>query len=381
VKGSVVRIENIRKTFDDFVAVQGACLEVKAGEFFSLLGPSGCGKTTLLRILAGFEAPTSGAIYLDDVNVTALPPDKRPVNTVFQNYALFPHLSIFENVAFPLRLQKRSKSEIEQKVAEYLDLVQLIGKEGNKPSQLSGGQRQRVAIARALINEPKVLLLDEPLSALDAKLRQHMLMQLDRIHDEVGVTFIFVTHDQQEALSISDRIAVMKSGEVLQVATPHEIYESPAHAFVAEFIGETNLFAGVVTSVHGEWVELELPNIGQVRVTADDDIKPKVGDTINMTVRPEKIRVSLEAPSGVDKSSHDYNFFHGVIHDLIYTGFQTKCFITLDGSRMVVKAVKPHVRYSEDGPEITWEDKAYFWWHANDGYIVSIIKEGSCDVI
>jgi spermidine/putrescine transport system ATP-binding protein len=375
LKGSVVRFENVRKSFGNFVAVQEANIEIRAGEFFSLLGPSGCGKTTLLRMLAGFESPSSGAIYLDDVNVTALAPDKRPVNTVFQNYALFPHLSVFDNVAFPLRLQKRSKADVKNKVEEYLDLVQLIGKESNMPAQLSGGQKQRVAIARALINEPKVLLLDEPLSALDAKLRQRMLTQLDRIHDEVGVTFVFVTHDQTEALSISDRVAVMNNGLVEQLGAPHEIYESPVSPFVANFIGETNLFIGKVISVKGDWVEVDVPGIGVLKVTADDDIKPKMGDTINLTVRPEKISLSREMPKSIVGKESEYNLFHGVIHDLIYLGSESKCFITLDGGEFVFKAVKPHSRYLEDGPEITWEDKAYFWWHANDAYIVAIVND------
>ncbi|NIZ47358.1 ABC transporter ATP-binding protein [Entomospira nematocerorum] len=377
MKGSVVRFENVKKSFGDFVAVKEANIEIRSGEFFSLLGPSGCGKTTLLRMLAGFEVPTSGAIYLDDVNVTALAPDKRPVNTVFQNYALFPHLSVFENVAFPLRLQKRSKSEINQRVEEYLELVQLTGKAGNRISQLSGGQKQRVAIARALINEPKVLLLDEPLSALDAKLRQRMLVQLDRIHDEVGVTFVFVTHDQSEALSISDRIAVMNAGQVEQLGEPFEIYESPVSAFVANFIGETNLFTGEVIGVEGDWVDVRVQSIGVLKVTADDDIKPKVGDTINLTVRPEKISLGKDKPRIVDQKPGEYNLFHGVIHDMIYLGSESKCFITLDGSEFVFRAIKPHSKYLDDGPEITWEDTVYFWWHANDAYIVAIVEEAS----
>lgn len=370
-----MRFENVKKSFGGFVAVQETNIEIKAGEFFSLLGPSGCGKTTLLRMLAGFESPTSGAIYLDDVDVTLLSPNKRPVNTVFQNYALFPHLSVYDNVAFPLHLQKRSKKEIKSKVEEYLELVQLSGKEHNMPSQLSGGQKQRVAIARALINEPKVLLLDEPLSALDAKLRQRMLVQLDRIHDEVGVTFLFVTHDQHEALSISDRIAVMNTGCVEQLGQPYEIYESPINSFVANFIGETNLFTGTVASVVEDWVEVNIDNVGRLKVTADDDIKPKVGDVINLTVRPEKICLSAESPRLLENKLSEYNVFHGIIHDMIYLGSESKCFITLDGSDVVIKGVKPHSKYLEDGPEFTWEDSIYLWWHANDAYIVAIIEE------
>jgi spermidine/putrescine transport system ATP-binding protein len=246
LKGSDVDIEGIFKSFGDFDVLKNVTLDIKKGEFFSLLGPSGCGKTTLLRIIAGFENPDEGSLRIDGVNVLPLPPNRRQVNTIFQNYALFPHLTVFENVAFPLRINRAPRDEIEAKTREYLKLVQLEGHARKKPNQLSGGQKQRVAIARALIREPQVLLLDEPLSALDAKLRQHMLIELDEIHDKIGITFIYVTHDQQEALSVSDRIAVLDQGNVLQVGTPHDIYESPATGFVAHFIGETNLFDGKV---------------------------------------------------------------------------------------------------------------------------------------
>jgi len=246
MKGSQVSIQGVHKQFGDFVALDNIDFTIKPGEFFTLLGPSGCGKTTLLRILAGFEFPDEGNILFDETDVTELPPNKRHSNTVFQNYALFPHLSVYENVAFSLRLQKVDKKTIDEKVRQYVHLVELDEHIFKKPNQLSGGQRQRVAIARALINEPKVLLLDEPLSALDAKLRSNLLVELDRLHDKIGVTFIFVTHDQSEALAVSDRIAVMNHGHVLQVGTPYEIYESPATQFVAQFIGETNLFEATV---------------------------------------------------------------------------------------------------------------------------------------
>jgi len=249
LKGSDVVITGVCKSFGDFEVLKDVSLEIKKGEFFSLLGPSGCGKTTLLRIIAGFEHPDIGELTLDGNNVLSLPPNKRQTNTVFQNYALFPHLTVFENVAFSPRLKGVSGAQIKSKVEEYIHLVRLEGHADKRPNQLSGGQKQRVAIARALINEPRVLLLDEPLSALDAKLRQHMLIELDRIHDEIGITFIYVTHDQQEALSVSDRLAVMNQGDILQIGTPYEIYESPATDFVARFIGETNLFDGTVTSV------------------------------------------------------------------------------------------------------------------------------------
>ncbi len=375
MKGSIVHIENVSRAYGDFVALDNVNMEIKAGEFFSLLGPSGCGKTTLLRILAGFVQPSSGAIYIDGKNILQLPANKRHINTVFQNYALFPHLNIYENVAFPLRLQKQSKSVIDAKVQEYLNLVQLVGKESYMPSELSGGQKQRVAIARALINEPSVLLLDEPLSALDAKLRQHMLLELDKIHDRTGITFIFVTHDQEEALSISDRVAVMNKGQALQIAHPHEIYESPVNAFVANFIGETNLFEGKVTHVDGEWVETETKDLGKISITADDDIRPKVGDTILMTVRPEKVRLSISPPPD-SKNDQQHNILHGVVKELIYAGFQSKCYVNIDQSPFVMRSIKPHLKYLEDGPEIDWNDTVHLWWHANDAYIVEIVKHG-----
>ncbi len=249
MKGSTVRVESVSKSFNSFNALQNVSLEIKKGEFFSLLGPSGCGKTTLLRIIAGFDDPSTGVVYLDNIDVIPLPANKRHVNTVFQNYALFPHLNVFENVAFPLRLKKNSDNTIRSLVSEYLDLVKLPNESNKFPSQLSGGQKQRVAIARALINQPNVLLLDEPLSALDAKLRQHMLIELDSIHDKIGITFIYVTHDQQEALSVSDRVAVMNEGKVLQIGTPFEIYESPSNSFVAKFIGETNYLEGKIIEI------------------------------------------------------------------------------------------------------------------------------------
>jgi spermidine/putrescine transport system ATP-binding protein len=348
-------------------------LEIKKGEFFSLLGPSGCGKTTLLRIIAGFEYPDTGTVTFDGHDVLTIPPDKRQSNTVFQSYALFPHLSVFENVAFSMRLRKESKKDIENKVGEYLRLVQLENHAHKKPSQLSGGQKQRVAIARALINEPRVLLLDEPLSALDAKLRQHMLIELDQIHDEIGITFIYVTHDQQEALSVSDRLAVMNQGDVLQIGTPHEIYESPATDFVARFIGETNLFDATVLSVEKldrEWVEymteLEIPELGRIKVTTVDEVKP--GQTVSFTIRPEKIVITTDRPA---TKREDINLFQGIVDEPIYSGFQTKFYVkVLD--KTIIKVIKQHANYSDEGPDIIWKDSVFLSWSANDGYIVEV---------
>jgi spermidine/putrescine transport system ATP-binding protein len=373
LKGSDVVVEELSKSFGDFRALNRVSLEIKKGEFFSLLGPSGCGKTTLLRIIAGFETPDVGVVTFDGVDVLPVPPNRRQANTVFQNYALFPHLSVFENVAFSLRIKKASKSGIDARVHEYLKLVQLESHAYKKPNQLSGGQKQRVAIARALINEPRVLLLDEPLSALDAKLRQHMLIELDQIHDKIGITFIYVTHDQQEALSVSDRIAVMNQGNVLQTGTPHDIYESPATDFVARFIGETNLFDAVVVSVvkldrpETEYMtELDVGELGRIKVTTVDDVKP--GQNVSFTIRPEKIVISKESPT---TKREDINTFRGVVDEPIYSGFQTKFYVKIQ-DKIMIRVIKQHAKYSDEGPDIVWKDSVYISWSANDGYIVGV---------
>jgi spermidine/putrescine transport system ATP-binding protein len=379
LKGSDVTIKDVFKSFGNFKVLNDVNLDIRKGEFFSLLGPSGCGKTTLLRIIAGFESPDSGVVAFDGRNVLSLPPNRRQANTVFQNYALFPHLSVFENVAFSLRLKKKPKTEIETFVNSYLKLVQLEGHSDKKPNQLSGGQKQRVAIARALINEPSVLLLDEPLSALDAKLRQHMLIELDQIHDKIGVTFIYVTHDQTEALSVSDRIAVMNGGDVLQVGTPYEIYESPSTDFVAKFIGETNLFDGTVAKVekldkpdaNGDveyLVDLDILDLGRIKVTTIDAVA--VGQTVSFTVRPEKIVINTEKP---DTKREDINLFQGIVDEPIYSGFQTKFYVKVKDN-CLIRVVKQHSKYSDEGPDIVWKDSVYLSWSASDGYIVEVKK-------
>ncbi|MBO4759109.1 MAG: ABC transporter ATP-binding protein [Spirochaetaceae bacterium] len=380
MKGSTVSINHVSKSFGTFHALENVDFTINQGEFFSLLGPSGCGKTTLLRIIAGFEFPDEGTVLFDGQNVIPLAANKRQSNTVFQNYALFPHLSVYENVAFPLRLRKEDKKVIDDKVCEYLHMVQLDAHMNKKPNQLSGGQRQRVAIARALINEPRVLLLDEPLSALDAKLRSNLLVDLDALHDKIGITFIYVTHDQSEALSVSDRIAVMNQGKVLQVGTPFEIYESPATEFVAKFIGETNLFATRVetcTKMEAKdgkpdeyMVSLDIPEFeSSVLVTDYEETKP--GQKVCFTVRPEKIRITLEKPN---TNRDDINIFQGVVEEPVYSGFQSKFYVRLENGTLI-KVFKQHTNYLDDGPEIEWKDKVYVSWSANDGYIVEDIDQ------
>jgi spermidine/putrescine transport system ATP-binding protein len=285
----VVVLDQVVKRFGAVVAVDRLNLEIKRGEFFSMLGPSGCGKTTTLRMIGGFEAPTEGMVRLDGQDVTDLPAYKRNVNTVFQSYGLFPHLNVYENVAFGLRRQKVAAKEIERRVTEALELVSLAGYGKRRRAQLSGGQQQRVALARALVNRPQVLLLDEPLGALDLKLRKQMQLELKRIQRDVGITFVFVTHDQEEAMTISDRIAVMNKGRIEQLGRPEDVYERPATVFVAEFLGASNLLEGTYHGTDGGWGQVELANGVRIRIPVEHDRRD--GETLRVGVRPEKIQV------------------------------------------------------------------------------------------
>ena len=345
-------------------ALSNVSFSINEGEFFSILGPSGCGKTTLLRILAGFETPDKGAILLNNQDITNLPTNKRPVNTVFQNYALFPHLTIKENIAFGLRIKKTSEDQINKEVEQMLDLIQMTPHGNKYPHQISGGQKQRVAIARALINKPKVLLLDEPLAALDLKLRQKMLIDLDIIHDEVGITFIFVTHDQEEAMAVSDRIAVLNNGRLEQIGTPSEIYETPKSRFVARFIGDTNFFDGTVEEVASkEYSILHFDDFPPVKCY--HDLPLTMGDLVHLSVRPEKIQISKEKPS----ENTLYNCMKGTIDDKVYKGDHTH-FGVLVGDRKI-SVSKQHNRFLLDQVQLDWEDDVWISWHANDGFIFS----------
>jgi spermidine/putrescine transport system ATP-binding protein len=290
-----VRLERVSKLFGDLAAVDDLSLDIESNEFFSLLGPSGCGKTTTLRIIGGFEDPTYGTVYLREQDVTDLPPYRRDVNTVFQSYALFPHLDVFENVAFGLRRKKVPDGEVERRVDEALSLVDLVGFERRRPPQMSGGQQQRVALARALVNRPKVLLLDEPLGALDLKLRKQMQLELKTIQQEVGITFIYVTHDQEEALTMSDRLAVMRHGRIEQLGAPEDVYEHPATEFVAGFLGASNMLEGELTSMNGA-ATVRLTT-GEVVVAEDPQLPPGIGTNVRVGVRPEKISIVPE-PAG-----------------------------------------------------------------------------------
>jgi spermidine/putrescine transport system ATP-binding protein len=330
-----VRLEHVSKRFHDVVAVDDISLDIERGRFFSLLGPSGCGKTTTLRMIGGFEEATAGTIHLGETDVTGLPPFKRDVNTVFQNYALFPHLSVFENVAFGLRRKRVTDVEVRRRVAEMLELVELPGYEKRKPSQLSGGQQQRVALARALINHPRVLLLDEPLGALDLKLRKQMQIELKRIQTEVGITFIYVTHDQEEAMTMSDRIAVMRHGRIEQLGTPEQLYERPETTFVAGFLGVSNLLEGEVAVRDGSLVAIRLKDGTILRAPAEGANGARA---VRLGVRPEKLRV-LAMADETPTAAADLNALEGTVLDASYIGVSTQYLVeTGDGHRLTVYA-------------------------------------------
>lgn len=306
-------------------AVNHVTMQIKDGEFFSLLGPSGCGKTTSLRMIAGFELPTSGKILIHGKEMSQVPAHLRPVNTVFQQYALFPHMTVEQNIGFGLEMKGVGRSERSRRVSEALEMVRLPGMEMRRAKQLSGGQQQRIALARALVNKPEVLLLDEPLGALDLKLRKEMQLELKTLQREVGITFIYVTHDQEEALTMSDRIAVMSKGVALQIGLPEEIYERPADKFVADFIGETNFLDGVVKGQSGSTVEVEIPGTGLVHVESSRTFAN--GQHVSVAVRPEKLRLNSDVKEG--------NNLRGRVEDVIYIGTDTHYGVRMSGGQKV----------------------------------------------
>ncbi len=355
--------ENVTKRFGAHAAVDGVSVGVQKGEVFSLLGPSGCGKTTLLRIAAGLETPDEGRVWLDGEDITDLPPERRRVNTVFQNYALFPHLTVAENIAFGPRAAGWPRARIREEVDRMLALVQLTDQAGKKPRMLSGGQKQRVAIARALINQPRVLLLDEPLAALDLKLRQRMLVELDLIHDEVGITFVYVTHDQGEAMGLSDRIAVMNRGRIEQIGRPAEIYEAPRTGFVAAFIGDTNFLEGRVEEHLGDnYCRLGVEGFPDIECFNDTGRPP--GEPVCLSVRPEKIRISRERP---EPAPH-VNVVPARVADAIYLGTHTRFWVRVGRHRVAVW--QPHARFLLDERPIRWGDEVWISWHGDDGFML-----------
>jgi spermidine/putrescine transport system ATP-binding protein len=360
--------ENISKNFGPTRAADNVSLSIRKGEFFSLLGPSGCGKTTLLRILAGFEQPDQGRVLLDAEDITSLPPHRRKVNTIFQNYALFPHLTVWENIAFGLRISRLPKKDIESEVTRMLKLIQMEDQAHKRPDMISGGQKQRVAIARALINKPQVLLLDEPLAALDLKLRQRMLMELDLIHDKVGITFLYVTHDQGEAMSLSDRIAVMDQGRVEQIGAPAEIYEAPRSSFVAAFIGDTNFFEGTVAEIlENEYSRLKIDGFPDVICFNDKQIGK--GNSVYLSIRPEKFHISREEPT-VDPR---HNKMRARVEDVIYLGTHTKYWVRIQDHRIAI--FRQHSRFLLDEKPIRWHEDVWITWHADDGFMLERYSE------
>lgn len=342
---AIVSLINVEKSFGKNKVVKSMNIEVKEGDFLTLLGPSGCGKTTTLRMIAGFEDATSGIIKVQGVRVEDKEPFERDVNTVFQNYALFPHMTVFDNIAYGLKIKKRPKDEIKKRVNEMLDLVQLKGYENRKPDALSGGQKQRVAIARALINNPKVLLLDEPLGALDLKLRKQMQVELKRLQKKLGITFVYVTHDQEEALTMSDRIAVMNEGVIEQLGTPREIYDRPLTKFVAGFIGESNIFDGKVISVNDGIIYVET-SAGTMKVKGNGF---EAGEDIHVSIRPEHIKVSADSVEGFN--------LRGKIKDNIYMGTFVKTSVDLKD--------KTEIKYSriEKEEEFTEGNFVNIYWN------------------
>jgi spermidine/putrescine transport system ATP-binding protein len=358
-----LEFRGVSKRFGAIQAVGDVSLGVKKGEFFSLLGPSGCGKTTMLRLAAGFEEPDAGRVFLDGRDITGLPPNRRRVNTIFQSYALFPHMTVRDNIGFGLAIAKRPKAAIRAEVDGMLELIRMTGEAGKKPGQLSGGQKQRVAVARALVNKPDVLLLDEPLAALDLKLRQKMLIELDIIHDQVGITFLYVTHDQAEAMSLSDRIAVMNGGRIEQIGTPAEIYEAPRTSFVAAFIGDTNFLGGEVRDcLNGEYCRIAVDGLPEI--VGFNDRALRAGQPITLSVRPEKIHISHDRPEEKPRS----NALPAVVEDVVYLGANTKYWVRAGGHR--IQVLRQHDRYFLDEKPLRWKDACWIWWHADDGFML-----------
>jgi putrescine transport system ATP-binding protein len=357
-----IQINGVSKRFSDFVAVDNVDLEIGKGELFSIMGGSGCGKTTLLRMLAGFEVPTSGSIRIDGTDVTHQAPYDRPVNMMFQSYAIFPHMNVSKNVSYGLRKDHVAKREIEKRVDEILELVQLTELKNRKPDQLSGGQRQRVALARALIKRPKVLLLDEPLAALDKKLRERTQFELVNIQEELGITFVVVTHDQEEAMTLSDRIAVMDNGRLKQIGTPKEIYEFPHNRFVADFIGTINTFEGIVTIVDEDRINVYSDEAGDT-LTALGKQLVDVGQQIEIAVRPEKIFINKEKPQDSDDVC-----IEGIVDDLGYLGNRSLYRIRLASGKIV--QVSSQNRRRSVTRFLEWEDKVWISWKPRSAVVL-----------
>ncbi len=354
----LLRIEGVAKKFGNFRAVDRVSLDIAAGEFFALLGPSGCGKTTLLRMLAGFETPDEGRILLDGKDIAQVLPHERPVNMMFQNYALFPHLSVRDNIAFGLRRAGMAKTEINTRVAEMVALVKLDGLERRKPDQLSGGQRQRVALARSLARRPQVLLLDEPLAALDKKLRESTQLELMELQRRLGMTFIIVTHDQEEAMTVASRIGVMDAGRLEQVATPRELYEAPLSRWIAAFVGEVNLFDGQVETREAGRIVVSTRDAGAITVA--EPRNPVTRTTVSVAIRPEKVKLSRRGPASDGASSQSINRLEGVITDVSYLGGLTIYKVRLDSGAVMRSSMANTARIDIDAYSLSQRVVAWF---------------------
>lgn len=358
-----VSIQNLSKSFGEKVAVNDVSLSIYKGELFSLLGRSGCGKTTLLRMLAGFEAPTSGKIFIDGTDMTDTPAYKRPVSMVFQSYALFPHMTVEQNIAFGLIQEGIDKKEISDRVNAYLNLVQMSGYEKRKPHQLSGGERQRVALARSLVKQPKLVLLDEPLAALDKKLRERTQLELVNIQEKVGVTFVMVSHDQEEAMTMSTRIGIMNEGRIFQVGCPTEIYEYPNSRYVANFIGSINLFDGLIIEEKADYVIVKSTML-EKNLYVNHSASVPVGAQISVAIRPEKVMLSLEEPKG------GYNWTKGIVQDIAYLGDVSIYYVKLKSGKIVLATVANLVRVAER--PIQWDDEVYLHWKPENGIVLAV---------
>lgn len=357
-----IQVDGISKSFGGTLTVDNVTLSIFQGEFFSLLGPSGCGKTTLLRILAGFEVPDQGKIYIDGIDVTHRPAYDRPVNMMFQSYALFPHMTVEQNVAFGLKQERIRRFEIRNRVADALRLVQMSNFTARYPHQLSGGQRQRVALARSLAKKPKLLLLDEPLAALDKRLREETQFELVNIQEEVGVTFIMVTHDQEEAMTMSTRLGVMDHGRLRQIGTPNEIYEYPHSEYVADFIGSINKFEGHVVENEKEYVLVESSEMGgELYVTHAVDAP--VGSSVKVAIRPEKVMMTTSAPP------NKRNMAKGIVKDIGYLGDVSIYHVELESGKIVL-ATQPNLVRLAERP-VTWEDQVYLSWRAENSIVLT----------